>query len=170
MNKKLFIGIGLFWLLIIFGFIGYKEMALHTGTEVLLKTVPVDPRDLFRGDYVILNYDISQVDIDIDKDILGQGQTLYVSLNNEEKYATAEEVSLDKPNGLFIKGKFVESWRNSIEYGIESYFVPEGKGWHLERNRGNMDVLVVIDSSGNAVIKEVLINDQPIDFSTIEKR
>jgi uncharacterized membrane-anchored protein len=27
--------------------------------EVLLQTRPVDPRDIFRGDYVTLSYDIS---------------------------------------------------------------------------------------------------------------
>jgi uncharacterized membrane-anchored protein len=30
---------------------------------VLLKTAPVDPRDFLRGDYVVLNYDISSVPV-----------------------------------------------------------------------------------------------------------
>ena len=30
---------------------------LEDGREVVLKNVPVDPRDLFRGEYVILNYE-----------------------------------------------------------------------------------------------------------------
>ena len=33
---------------------------LSSGQEVVLQTVPVDPRDLLRGDYVILRYDISR--------------------------------------------------------------------------------------------------------------
>jgi uncharacterized membrane-anchored protein len=61
-KKRIFIGIGIFWVLIIGGFIGFKEFTLRTGEEVLLKTLPVDPRDLFRGDYVILRYDVSRVD------------------------------------------------------------------------------------------------------------
>lgn len=32
-------------------FAGVREVTLRTGTEVVLQTVPVDPRDLFRGDY-----------------------------------------------------------------------------------------------------------------------
>lgn len=36
-----------------------RASILRNGKEVLLKTVPVDPRDLLRGDYVILSYDIS---------------------------------------------------------------------------------------------------------------
>jgi uncharacterized membrane-anchored protein len=31
---------------------------LRDGTEVTLQTRPVDPRDILRGDYVVLGYDI----------------------------------------------------------------------------------------------------------------
>ena len=34
---------------------------LREGREVTLQTRPVDPRDLLRGDYVVLGYDISQL-------------------------------------------------------------------------------------------------------------
>ena len=33
---------------------------LREGSEVLLQTRPVDPRDFLRGDYVVLNYQISR--------------------------------------------------------------------------------------------------------------
>ena len=36
---------------------------LRSGDVVTLRTAPVDPRDIFRGDYVILNYDISRLHI-----------------------------------------------------------------------------------------------------------
>jgi len=39
-KKKIFIIIGIFWLIIIGGFIGFKEFTLQTGNEVLLKTRP----------------------------------------------------------------------------------------------------------------------------------
>ncbi|MDH4121658.1 MAG: GDYXXLXY domain-containing protein [Deltaproteobacteria bacterium] len=35
-----------------------KQRVLNTGTPVVLETLPIDPRDLFRGDYVRLNYHI----------------------------------------------------------------------------------------------------------------
>src|ERR1043165_8678002 len=34
---------------------------LREGSEVTLQSRPVDPRDLLRGDYVVLGYDISQL-------------------------------------------------------------------------------------------------------------
>ncbi|OIO30741.1 hypothetical protein AUJ77_01795 [Candidatus Nomurabacteria bacterium CG1_02_43_90] len=62
-KSKIFIGIGIFWIVILGAFIGFKEFTLRTGQEVLLKTLPVDPRDFFRGDYVVLRYDISRINL-----------------------------------------------------------------------------------------------------------
>src|SRR2546430_1537864 len=38
-----------------------RAQILREGTEVTLQTRPVDPRDLLRGDYVVLGYDMSQL-------------------------------------------------------------------------------------------------------------
>ena len=38
-----------------------SDVILRDGAEVKLQTRPLDPRDLLRGDYVVLGYDISQV-------------------------------------------------------------------------------------------------------------
>ena len=64
-RKNIFLLIGIFWLIIIGGFVAYQEFTLKTGQEVLLKVQPVDPRDLFRGDYVVLRYDITRVDSNV---------------------------------------------------------------------------------------------------------
>ena len=46
------------WLL---GTAAVQEHALAAGKVILLETARVDPRDLLRGDYLILNYKISDV-------------------------------------------------------------------------------------------------------------
>ena len=43
---------------------GEREYILKTGTMIHLRTAPIDPRDIFRGDYVRLNYEISRIAID----------------------------------------------------------------------------------------------------------
>src|SRR5262249_27649233 len=48
-------------LLVLTGLASVKAYTLATGRTVTLRTVPVDPHDLFRGDYVELNYEISSV-------------------------------------------------------------------------------------------------------------
>ncbi len=162
-KKKLFIGIAIFWLIIIVGFIAIKEYTLQTGEEVILKTRPVDPRDLFRGDYLVLNYDIGNVDVsDFDK-----GDTVYVGLQVDEGgYAHAAGVYKNPPEGLFIKGIVRRRdffLRSNIKFGIESCFIPEGKGEAIERSR-SLEGKVVIDKSGNAVLKAVLVDGEEISF------
>ena len=44
----------------VIGTIAIQETRLRRAATVLLETAPVDPRDLVRGDYVILNYKISR--------------------------------------------------------------------------------------------------------------
>ncbi|MDE1996835.1 MAG: GDYXXLXY domain-containing protein [Rhizobiaceae bacterium] len=47
---------------LIFGYtVVARASVLWSGTDILLKVRPVDPTDLLRGDYVTLNYDISNV-------------------------------------------------------------------------------------------------------------
>src|SRR4051794_40816134 len=48
-------------LTILVGMIALRALPLLTGQTVLVRVVPVDPRDLFRGDYVILSYEFSRI-------------------------------------------------------------------------------------------------------------
>lgn len=52
-------------------FIGYQistnEHLLSQGELVKLKLQPVDPRSLLQGDYVILNYEISTIEVVTDR-------------------------------------------------------------------------------------------------------
>lgn len=172
-RNKLFILIGIFWLIIIIGFIATKEFTLRTGKEVLLKTVPVDPRDLFRGDYVILRYEISRLDLNniaVDYTDFKMGDKAYVTLKRENGYGIISRIFRNPPKNedVFIKGiiKEVSGKRLSIEYGIESYFVPEGKGQEIERLREGkkLDVKVSIDRFGNAAIKSLLTDGKEFSF------
>src|SRR3954471_23915367 len=58
-----------------------RAAILRSGQEARLEVVPVDPRDLFRGDYVVLGYRIGTVDIP--KDVttpFTRGQQVFVTL------------------------------------------------------------------------------------------
>ena len=61
---------------------------LETGKEVVLKTAPIDPRDLFRGHYVRLNYDISRITSETVEKMpetpFRRHQPIYVSLRKAE--------------------------------------------------------------------------------------
>lgn len=150
------------WLSIIGVFVLTQQIILLSGKEVLLKTVPIDPRDLFRGDYVILNYEIAQ----IPKTGFAYNSTVYVSLNTDDNnIAHIKNISYKKPSDeLYLKGKvtgcptIVPGFRTSkcVSYGIESYFVKEGEGKTIEKNlRDGALVRVAIDKRGYAKIKRL---------------
>ncbi|MFH2027788.1 MAG: GDYXXLXY domain-containing protein [Nanoarchaeota archaeon] len=170
-KKKIVLLISIFWLIIIVGFIVIKEFTLRTGDGILLKTQPIDPRDLFRGDYVILNYEISTLDLrllDIDPTEFNINQRVFIKLDDQDGYGNPIGIYEKTPSdGLFMKGTIrnIQDSVITIEYGIESYFVPEGMGMTIESQSGrNLDVMVKIDKFGNSIINSLLIDGKEINL------
>lgn len=163
------------------GMVGIKQWTLNTGTPVVLETLPVDPRSLFSGDYVRLNYSISTLLLDQlggDKEFKRHA-TVYVVLQAGEPYATPVSVHHHMPQlasgQLAIKGEVeyasTTRWNPQIRqldplpslnvrYGIENYYVEEGTGRSLERPADNakVTVRVAVDRFGNAGITAILLD------------
>ncbi len=152
-----------FQLLLLIGLIAYKQVTLLTGQPILLKTIPVDPRDLFRGDYVVLDYEISHLEAWHWRDVsFSKGDKVYVTLRREGRFWVAASARSIPPEGdrVFIQGNVsaVADYDITVQYGIESYFVPEGTGLELEREAGEgLIVEAMVDRHGRAVIKRVHI-------------
>lgn len=163
------------------GMVGMKQYTLSTGVPIVLKTLPIDPRSLFSGDYVRLNYSISQLPIDrLDGDKeFERNDTIYVVVRQEAEYWEALAVYHALPTVLAgqvaIKGRVEyvsqRNWRPrgespemaksiSVKYGVENYYVPEGEGRALERPKPDetISIRLVVDKYGNAAIKAVLVN------------
>jgi uncharacterized membrane-anchored protein len=132
------------------------------GTEIKIKTVPVDPRDLLYGDYVTLGYEISTLQPQLWKESgnkPNEGEQVYVALQPATNgIYEAVGVYRDKPTipsgQALLTGKVMYSWEESIriEYGLEQYYVPEGTGKELEERARNMIVRVKIAPWGQARI------------------
>ena len=103
MNQKKILYLTIvFWLLIFSGFILYKEYTLRTGTEVMLKTVPIDPRDLFRGDYVTLNYEISTLNLEeipAEDSYFEYNDRIYLALELKDGYGVPKKIYKNCPGG-----------------------------------------------------------------------
>ena len=52
--------------------------------------------------------------------------------------------------------------RGHLDFGIGTYFVPEGTGHIIERAQ-DLQVVASVDDDGNAVIKDVLVDGEPFD-------
>lgn len=171
MDKAAFFRAMLFPALILSGFIGYNYYTLNTGEEILLKTAPVDPRDIFRGDYVNLRYDISTIGQSISNDgYFNYGDTIYAVLLKGDKFWYVRNVMHSRPslqgNEVCMKGEVTSKFENNliVNWGIESYFVPEGKGMEIEKDIRNVSVKVSVVRTCSALIKELYIDDKPVVF------
>ncbi|MBB2674846.1 UNVERIFIED_ORG: putative membrane-anchored protein [Rhizobium esperanzae] len=155
-----------------------RASILTNGTEVLLKTAPVDPRDFLRGDYVVLNYDISTVPVQtVSGGIPAEPgeRTLWVRLKKQgDGFWTVTESSFQtlppQPETVilrsqpFYSGGLAAGDSIRVEYGIERYYVPESQGKPLEeaRNDGNVAIAVRVAPDGSAQIRSLLVDGKPV--------
>lgn len=153
---------------------GEREYILDQGKVIHLRTAPIDPRDLFRGDYVRLNYEISR----IAADRLSGAENVQQVRKGDKLYAGLKEGSnglfelvdarFEKPeDGLFLAGRISNHYPSLrpgnpiwVDYGIEAYFVEQGKGRDMEKRQGSrtgvqvpLEMAVAVSASGKAVIK-----------------
>jgi uncharacterized membrane-anchored protein len=159
-----------------------RMQILRDGAEVTLQTLPVDPRDFLRGDYVILRYDISEIVAGSLKDQPSRARNaeVFVKLapKREGIYEAvsvhADPVAVVSPEVL-IRGRveygatcgtkvhaFCATLR--VRYNLEKYFVPEGEGRKLEqfRNECKLTIVAAVLPSGRAAIKRLLVDGEPV--------
>ncbi|GGD97767.1 MULTISPECIES: GDYXXLXY domain-containing protein [Rhizobium] len=155
-----------------------RASILSNGAEVLLKTAPVDPRDFLRGDYVVLNYDISSVPVQtVSGGIPAEPgeRVLWVRLKKQEDgFWTVIESSFHElspqPETVilrsqpFYSGGLAAGDSIRVEYGIERYYVPEGEGKPIEeaRNDGNVAISVRVSPDGSPQIRSLLVDGKPV--------
>ena len=137
-------------------------------STVLLRVVPVDPRDLMRGDFVILSYDINAIPgslqgpaapTPVTVDAL-PGRDVYVTLVPEDDgrhYRAGAFLTEPPSSGRYIKGTVTGYHRAS--FGIEKFFVQEGKGHDYEQAvlRRKLSAEVALSASGAAALKRLVI-------------
>jgi len=172
------------------GWMIYDRISLiKNGREVILPIIPVDPRSLFRGDYVQLRYPVSEVSTDL---VQGPEPTrnagFYVTLQPDaEQGWKPERVTIAHPgkvegDRIVLAARANYGWpalaegetratprKVWVNYGIERYYVPEGKGLELEKMVGQkkLAAAVAVDSGGRAAIKGLavdgkLVYDEPL--------
>lgn len=141
-------------------FASVRQVALTQGKEVTLQTVPVDPRSLLQGDYAILDYEIAELHEWLKDRPTGSEVFVLLQECGDVWCGTQQSVHEPKPKQVYIRGRINE--RGRIDFGIGTFFVPEGTGSIVERSR-DVKVVVSLSSSGNSVIKEVLIDGRPFD-------
>jgi uncharacterized membrane-anchored protein len=170
MKFKFFIFILALQTLWLLGTVAMQEYALAHGRIVLLETQRVDPRDLLRGDYLMLNYKISDVPTNlfsppVQKD-LPYGTKVFVELapgTNQfyEVVRASTNEFTPATNEVVLRGRSDERWGSSnsvhVAYGIENYYVAENTG----NPTGKLTVQAIVPASGHPKIREVFVDGKP---------
>jgi uncharacterized membrane-anchored protein len=152
-------------LVILLSMIAIRAVPLMTGQTVLVRVQPVDPRDLFRGDYVTLSYEFSRTPVEgvqgltpIEQGRWSKlaGRTVYVPLvpDPDRVHWRGEKPTVVRPAaGPFLRGQISSYGR--MEFGIEAYYVKEGTGRRYEqaiRSR-QLSAELAVTSSGQAALR-----------------
>ncbi len=84
-------------ILFLIALIIYPMVTVQLGETILLETIPYDPTDLFRGDYVELRYQVSELDesylhesIEITEENMYENHVYYAVLKPEGKIHTID--------------------------------------------------------------------------------
>ncbi|SNR52532.1 GDYXXLXY domain-containing protein [Hymenobacter mucosus] len=149
---------------------GYATSAL--GRTIWLRTAPVDPRDLLYGDYLVLNYNVSQLPGSLwhGAQLPRRKQAAYVVLEPRGSAYEAVGVYDSKPTvnaaQVILRGSVQDVWHSGsrlrhtqrygvrMRYGLERYYVPQDMGRQLTR-RQQLRVQVSIAPWGQARITKV---------------
>lgn len=149
-----------------------RAAVLRDGREIVLKTEPIDPRDLLRGRYVRLNYAISRVPPLLFKndeiDYFDSGSTVFVRVEEgDDGFWQAVEAAVGAiPDGadadsVWIRGETRYRIASTdvpagVLYGIERFYAPEPVAPQIEQRMRDGDVtevVVAVAGDGRAQIK-----------------
>lgn len=161
-----------------------RAAILRNGAEVLLKVEPVDPRDLLRGDYVRLGYEISSIPVRLIADAPTEGYASHAGpilvrlKQGPDGYWHPISAWLGKPpqpaaaGEADIAGRIDSGWDLATnpeatvfpDYGIERFYLPEGEGLAIERDMRvrPFAIRAAIAGDGTAQIKALMDGDRTL--------
>ena len=164
-----------FWLIIaaqavfLTAWAGYHEWVRQQAAVIRLSARPVDPQDMLRGDYIALGYDIGHVVVPGGAE--GRGSMapaeVWVLLEQRGRYHVAVQASRERleprAGQVLVRGMVQPRWNghradNQVTYGIESYFVPEGKGAPRAKT---LEVEASVSPAHRLYIRRLLADGRP---------
>lgn len=158
-----------------------RQALLSNGREIVMKVLPIDPRDVLRGDYVNLGFGLSPVQgtkLKDGGDLAGieKGKTAYLTIAEAAGHTwtavrlTGHYPESVEPSEAVLKGMVAHRWGNTaagsatadMHFGIETYFVPEGTGKLLEelvRDKA-VEAVVAVGADGTPALKGLIIGGE----------
>jgi uncharacterized membrane-anchored protein len=153
-----------------------RNDVLVSGKPFKFKVAPVDPSDPVRGKYITLNYETTTVPVPVGSE-WPYFSPVYLELTQDSNgfasvIAAHHEVPTNE-SGSYVKAKtlYYNSTDNtiSIAYPFDRYYMEESKAQGAEDlyrasvpDSTQVTYALVYVKDGEAVLKDVMINDVPI--------
>lgn len=165
--KRYLIFAAIFQVTILIGMLVKANLPLYFGTEIKVATKPIDPRSLFRGNFVRLNYDFTK--IKTDKEFI-KGEEIFLKLKKNKDNLFAYHSAWKKPpKGLYIQGRveFVKFQQGILDQGarntyikfanIDAFFAPKEKALKLEKDlRKSAVAIIMVGKNGKMMLKDII--------------
>jgi uncharacterized membrane-anchored protein len=120
-------------------------VALTTGTEVTLRTMPVDPYDLLSGYYVTLAYEVERPDAP--RPDVPDGATVYVVVERDTPAWRFVRYALDRdaagPDQVVLRGR--ARWSGVALDNARRLYIPEAQREAVEEALARADRRALVD-------------------------
>ena len=146
---------------------------VREGTRVTLHVVPIDPEDLFRGQYVQLGYDHSRLDLtkmwEGPRPVDGGEIWLRLEPRGAAWTTTAARSTRGEPlpGAVWMRGHcgYLNGNTALTRLGIEQFFVREGRGPQIEGavRSGAVFAEVAVGADGNPTLAALIVNGERIE-------
>ncbi len=143
-------------------FLEYSKLHNPKSQVIMVKNIPIDPRDYLSGNYLTLKYEFSDLwRFKNESQIIKQASTnkIYAVLKKDGALYVPDYVSLKKPlvrdNQVVIKGS--KTGYYGIEYGIEKYFINENT--KAPKIDDKVEVILIVGEDLTPRIKNLIVND-----------
>ncbi len=153
-----------------------SEIIMKEGKVFKFKTEPIDPSDPFRGKYITLQFEADFIAFADSTDFV-TGQEIFVTFKTDSAgFAVPDEMFHTKPDlDCYLKTNvdYVIDYRDDhrVEFNLpfDRFYLEESKALRAEelyreaqRDSTQVAYALVSIGPGQAVIKDVIINDKPI--------
>ena len=130
-----------------------RERLIENGKIVLLQLAPVDPRSLMQGDYMILNYALTN-ELEKQRELKDDGiLILKLDEQNIARFSRFDDGSAIQDDEVRLRYRVRNNeWRNRVKIATNAFFFEEGQGEIYEPARyGEFRV----DDSGDAILTQL---------------
>ena len=159
-----------------------KETTLSEGTLIKMRCAPVDPYDPFRGRYVSLGFDETQVTLDRLVEFPSGKRKAYIVMENDaDGFATIQDVVFEEPDdGLYYRADVqgyiaqgetqVTVYHPFLRYYMEEHAAPEAERVYRDVTwGGGMEAYAAIRvHNGDAVLEDLYLGDVPVSQIDLE--